>query len=120
MVIYTGDWNLHHANWSLYGTTRGQAMQHEHWLDDNNLMLINTQGIPTWQSKSRQQLIIDLTFTYAPVSNNLIIKAWQVNHELSFASDHFPITWMIDQGQQPTIAPSNNPRFNLKETEIKK
>jgi hypothetical protein len=61
-----------------------------------------------------------LTFTNAPASNNLIIKSWQVNHELSFASDHFPITWTIDQGQQPTNTPSNNPRFNLKETEAKK
>jgi hypothetical protein len=25
MAIYTGDWNLHHTNWSLDGTTRGQA-----------------------------------------------------------------------------------------------
>jgi hypothetical protein len=120
MVIYTGNWNLHHANWSLDGTTRGQAMQHKNWLEDNNLMLINTPSIPTWQSKSRQQSIIDLTFTNAPASNNLILKDWQVNQELSFASDHFPITWTIDQGQQPTNAPSNNPRFNLKETKIEK
>jgi hypothetical protein len=28
-AIYTGDWNLHHANWSLDGTTRGQATQHK-------------------------------------------------------------------------------------------
>jgi hypothetical protein len=41
-------------------------------------------------------------------------------HELSFASDHFPITWTIDQGQQPTNTPSNNPRYNLKETKTKK
>jgi hypothetical protein len=120
MAIYTGDWNLHHANWSLDGTTRGQAMQHKNWLDNNNLTLINTPGVPTWQSKSRQQSIIDLTFTNTPASNNLIIKNWQVNHKLSFTSDHFPITWIIDQGQQPTNAPSNNPRFNLKETEIKR
>jgi hypothetical protein len=70
-------------------TTRGQAAQHKNWLDDNNLML-----------------------------NNLIIKNWQVNHELSFTSDHFPITWLIDQDQQPMNAPSNNPRFNLKETKV--
>jgi endonuclease/exonuclease/phosphatase family metal-dependent hydrolase len=99
MVIYTGDWNLHHANWSLDGTTRGQATQHKNWLDNTNLTLINTPGVPTWQSKSGQQLIIDLTFANAPASNNSIIKDWQVNHELSFTSDHFPITWTIDQGQ---------------------
>jgi hypothetical protein len=72
MAIYTGDWNLHHTNWSLDGTTRGQAMQHKNRPDDNNLTLINTPGIPTWQSKSGQQLIIDLTFTNAPTANNLI------------------------------------------------
>jgi hypothetical protein len=37
-----------------------------------------------------------------------------------FTSDHFPITWTINQGQQPINTPSNNPRFNLKETEVKK
>jgi hypothetical protein len=34
MAIYTGDWNLHHANWSLDSTTRGQATQHKKWLDN--------------------------------------------------------------------------------------
>jgi hypothetical protein len=120
MVIYIGDWNLHHESWSLDRTTRGQAAQHKEWLDNNNLTLINTPGVPTWQSKSGQQSVIDLTFTNAPVSNNLIIKNWQVNHELSCASDHFPITWTIDQGQRHTSTPPNNPRFNLKETEAKK
>jgi hypothetical protein len=28
-AIYTGDWNLHHANWSLVSTTRCQATQHK-------------------------------------------------------------------------------------------
>jgi hypothetical protein len=87
---------------------------------NNNLTLINTPGIPTWQSKSGQQSIIDLTFTNAPTSNYSIIKEWQVNHELSFTSDHFPIMWTIDQGRQPTNTPSNNPRYNLKETKTKK
>jgi endonuclease/exonuclease/phosphatase family metal-dependent hydrolase len=120
MVIYTGDWNMHHTNWSLDGSTRGQSAQHKNWLDENNLRLINTPGVPTWQSNSGQQSILDLMFTNAPASNNSGIKDWQVNHELSFASDHFPITWMIDQGQRPTNATSNNPRFNLKETKTKK
>jgi hypothetical protein len=95
-------------------------IQDKNWLDDNNLMLINTPGIPTWQSKSRQCSIIDLTFANTPTSNNSIIKEWQVNHKLSFGSDHFPIMWKIDQGQRPTNTPSNNPRYNLKETETKK
>jgi endonuclease/exonuclease/phosphatase family metal-dependent hydrolase len=120
MAIYTGDWNLHHTSWSLDGTTKGQASQHKDWLDDNNLTLINTPGIPTWQSKSRQQSKIDLTFINTPASNKQIITNWQVNHEISFASDHFPITWTIDQGQRHTNEPSNNPRYNLKETEVKK
>jgi hypothetical protein len=120
IAIYTGDWNIHHTNWSLDSSTRGRATQHKNWLDENNLTLINTPGVPTWQSNSGQQSILDLTFTNAPASNNSIIKNWQVNHELSFASDHFPITWTIDQGQKPTNAPTYNPRFNLKETETKK
>jgi hypothetical protein len=120
MAIYTGNWNLHHANWSLDGNTRGQATQHKNWLDDNNLTLINTPGIPTWQSKSGQRSITDLMFANAPASNNSIIKEWQVNHELSFASDHFPITWKINQGQRSTNTPSNNPRYNLKESKTKK
>jgi hypothetical protein len=102
------------------GSTRGQATQHKNSLDENNLTLINTPGVPTWQSNSGQQSILDLMFTNAPTSNNSIIKDWQVNHELSFASDHFPITWTIDQGQKPTSAPTYNPRFNLKETKTKK
>jgi hypothetical protein len=120
MAIYTGDWNIHHTNWSLDGSTRGQATQHKNWLDENNLTLINTPDVPTWQSNSGQQSILDLTFTNAPASNNSIIKDWQVNHELSFASDHFPITWTIDQGQKPTSTPTYNTRFNLKETKTKK
>jgi hypothetical protein len=68
MAIYAGNWNLHHANWSLDGTTRGQAAQHKNWLDNNNLTLINTPGVPTWQSRSGQQSIIDLTFANAPTS----------------------------------------------------
>jgi hypothetical protein len=34
-AIYTGDWNLHHATWSLDGTTRGQASHHKEWIDNN-------------------------------------------------------------------------------------
>jgi hypothetical protein len=70
MVIYTGDWNLHHTSWSLDGTTRGQATQHKNWLDEKNLMLINTPGIPTWQSNSGQQSILDL----GPVCLEIIIR----------------------------------------------
>jgi hypothetical protein len=94
-MIYTGSWNLHHAEWSLNGSTRGQAMQHKNWLDNNGLTLINTPKMPTWQSKTGQQSIIDLTFINTTASNNTIIKEWQewqVNHEISFTADHFPIT----------------------------
>jgi hypothetical protein len=37
MAIYTGNWNLHHASWSLDGTTRGQAAQHKNWLDNDKV-----------------------------------------------------------------------------------
>jgi hypothetical protein len=75
-AIYTGDWTLHHVNWSLDGTTRGQATHHNNWIDNNNLMLINTPGVPTWQSTSGQQSIIDLTFANMTVSNNSTIRNW--------------------------------------------
>jgi hypothetical protein len=65
-------------------------------------MLVNTPKTPTWQSKTGQQSIIDLTFINKTAFNNTIIKNWQVNHELSFTTDHFPITWDIDQGKQHT------------------
>jgi hypothetical protein len=87
------------VEWSLDGSTRGQASHHKTWLDNNGLMIINTPKTPTWQSKSGQQSVIDLTFINMTVSNNAIIKKWQVNYDISFAADHFPITWNIDQGK---------------------
>jgi hypothetical protein len=99
-AIYTGDWNLHHATWSLDRTTRGQASHHKEWIDNNGLTLINTPKTPTWQSKTGQQSTIDLTFINETTLNNAIIKNWRVNHELSFTTDNFPITWDIDQGKQ--------------------
>jgi hypothetical protein len=73
-TIYTGDWNLHQADWSLDGSTRGQATHHNYWLDNNGLMLINTPNTPTWQSKIGQQSIIDLTFINTTALNNAIIE----------------------------------------------
>jgi hypothetical protein len=46
ITIYTGDWNLHHMEWSLDKTSRGQAEHHKTWLDINDLSLANTPGIP--------------------------------------------------------------------------
>jgi hypothetical protein len=37
-------------------------------------MLVNTPKIPTWQSKTGQQSIIDLTFINTTTLNNAIIK----------------------------------------------
>jgi hypothetical protein len=50
-----------------------------------------------------QQSIIDLTFTNTTASSTSMIKNWQVNHELSFAADHFPITWVLDQGKRHIV-----------------
>jgi hypothetical protein len=60
------------------------------------------------QSKTGQQSIIDVTFINTTVSNNTIIKEWQINHKISFAADHFPITWNIDQGKQYMNIQSEN------------
>jgi hypothetical protein len=46
------------------------------------------------------QPIINLIFINMTALNNAIIKKWQVNHKISFTTDHFPITWNINQGKQ--------------------
>jgi hypothetical protein len=83
-------------------------------------MLINTPKMPTWQSKTGRQSTIDLTFINKMALNNAIIKNWQVNHGLSFTTDHFPITWDIDQGVQYTNEQPPTSRFNIKDTDPKK
>jgi hypothetical protein len=83
-------------------------------------MLINTPKTPTWQSKTGQQFTIDLTFINKTTLNNAIIKNWRVNHELSFTTDHFPITWDINQGKQYINKQPSTSRFNIKDTDPKR
>jgi ribonuclease HI len=120
-AIYTGDWNLHHADWSMDQTSHGRATQAKNWLSAQGLNLLNTPCTPTWQNKAgTQQSVIDLTFTNERIADLGSVTNWKVRHDITYGSDHFAITWDLDHGDASIPHSHHNPRFNTKHTDPKK
>jgi hypothetical protein len=96
-----GDFNLHHAAWSLndrygWGPSCTAADQLIEWLASNTLTLENDTQVPTRIGRSNQQdSILDLTFwNHAATAFNTFTD-WECCPDLALRSDHNAITWSI-------------------------
>ena len=92
-TIITGDFNLHHPNWSLPETNESAyAEQFLDWGERQSLVLLNEPEEVMFERGSDQS-VLDLTWT-----NQLalpLIRDWTIHANLDFASDHLPITWSM-------------------------
>jgi hypothetical protein len=96
-----GNFNLHHAAWSLndqhgWGPSCITADQLIEWLASNSLTLENNTQVPTRIGRTNQQdSILDLTFwNYAATANDSFTD-WECRPDLALRSDHNAITWSI-------------------------
>jgi ribonuclease HI len=96
-----GDFNLHHAAWSLndrhgWGPSCAAADKLIEWLASNALTLENDTQIPTRIGRTNQQdSILDLTFWNHAATENDLFSDWDCRPDLALRSDHNAITWSI-------------------------
>jgi hypothetical protein len=96
-----GDFNLHHAAWSLndrlgWGPSCTAADQLIEWLASNTLTLENDTQVPTRIGRTNQQdSILDLTFWNHAATVNDSFTDWECRPDLALRSDHNAITWSI-------------------------
>lgn len=89
--ILMGDFNAHNTMWgSIKVDTRGRLL--ERWLENEELVLLNTGCKTNFNTKSNIFSAIDLTIATC----RLLIKvSWKTEDEL-YNSDHFPIVVELD------------------------
>jgi hypothetical protein len=96
-----GDFNLHHAAWSLNdrygrGSSCTAAEQLIEWLASNTLTLENDTQVSTRIGRSNQQdSILDLTFWNHAATASDTFTDWECRPDLVLRSDHNAITWSI-------------------------
>jgi len=90
-TLMVGGFNTHGPGWSLPDASLSPwALLLEDWFEDNELLLCNPPGIPTWQGCSDQRpLVINLVLlnSLAVVSDQLTMDV-SISFELSLGSDH--------------------------------
>ena len=87
-TIITGDFNLHHPNWSREDRALDQdqlAISTAEWLANKNFTLLNTRGETTHLARhaGERPSVIDLSFTNAEASRLDSFKQWAVDPNLA-------------------------------------
>jgi hypothetical protein len=96
----SGDFNLHHQEWSLHHTrndrSAGSLLE---WTLLNSLVLRNEEGMRTrWGHANQRDSIIDLTFFDHFSTEDAVFSAYQVSEDEDYTlgSDHNAIAWAVD------------------------
>lgn len=82
-LIVGCDSNAHHTTWGSTNTNHRGEMLYD-FLLTNNLVVVNTGNVPTFVTKSRQE-VLDITFCTEPIEDR--IRNWHVEKDVSM-SDH--------------------------------
>jgi hypothetical protein len=102
-TIITGDFNLHHPNWSR----DDRALDHDQlaistveWLAGKNFTLLNTRGEITHLARhaGERPSVIDLSFVNSEAARLDSFKQWAVDPGLALDSDHNAIKFVLDHG----------------------
>lgn len=114
-TILMTDSNLHHSIWNPpdYMITDTLAKKLVHLCSNSGLKLISPRGTPTRFSTNTRPTTIDLVWASWNVTNR--VKSCQVLTD-SIASDHLPITTLLDLA----ITPSPNTHVYFKVSDIDK
>ena len=102
-TLLTGDFNLHHPDWSLEDRTHNPdqlATNISEWLTQKNFTLLNKRGEITHLARhpGERPSVIDLSFTNPTATLQDTFKDWAITPDLAMDSDHNAIKFTIDQG----------------------
>ncbi|EUC56479.1 reverse transcriptase from mobile element jockey protein, partial [Rhizoctonia solani AG-3 Rhs1AP] len=106
-LIIAGDFNLHHHEWALKGSSKAKAKPslaaeslHD-WIVENDLHIVNDFNTPTRRGRGKQEdSIIDLTIWNRHAMNAFQSFNWECSEEGSADSDHNAITWTLTPHDQ--------------------
>jgi len=98
-IIITGDFNLHHPDWSPDSKNEKTGSENlVNWMRTNDFTLLNRPGEMTW-FRGSQSSTLDLTWASNNSLNN--ISYWGIREDLHTGSDHLPVTWTLRTKPQP-------------------
>jgi hypothetical protein len=109
--LVLGDMNTHHHWWDPLTTTISPGADHFlHWIEAQQLELLNTPGTGTFfRPNMNRESVLDLSFATKDLAGK--IEDWQVVPGLG--SDHHGILFAIEAPARPCAEPSGQaPRFN--------
>ncbi|KAG9126385.1 hypothetical protein FRC07_003632 [Ceratobasidium sp. 392] len=100
-VIYAGDFNLHHAKWSLpdssHSSQTGAASDLAEWIDSNDMTLLNHAGVATRIGRTGQQdSVLDLTLANSTALDTDLVSGWLCSDIENLKSDHCALSWSIN------------------------
>jgi len=110
-IIITGDFNLHHPDWSPDSKEEKAGSENlVNWMRTNDFTLPNKPGETTW-FRGSQSLTLDLTWASNNSLNN--ISHWGVREDLHNGSDHLPITWTLILNHN--LTPPSLPKYRMED-----
>ena len=110
-LLIMGDFNAKHAAWNEGAENRNGPLVYN-WILSSNLILLNQNKEPTYQSPSSGSLsTLDLTLISPDMID--IIKDWRIESDLT--SDHFPIFFSVDSGKNDQARNAITTKFKVKE-----
>ena len=110
-IIITGDFNLHHPDWSPDSKEENAGSKNlVNWMRTNDFTLLNRPGETMWFQGS-QSSTLDLTWASNNSLNN--ISYWGVREDLHNGSDHLPIMWTLTLDYNFT--PASLPKYRTED-----
>ncbi|KAF9259963.1 hypothetical protein L218DRAFT_1003198, partial [Marasmius fiardii PR-910] len=119
-TFITGDFNLHHPIWAPgLGDSDPLTTAVGDWFMENGWSLLNDKGRITHPARhgGEQPSVIDVTFANNTAAGSVVFQDWFVNPSLAGTSDHYGITFTIDQGAQE-VENVAGIKYNLKDIDI--
>lgn len=94
-IIICGDFNLHAVLWgSRFNSIKERRL--EGWMESKEMTLMNVGDTPTCV-RPQGESIVDLTWTTSGMVNR--IKEWKVEIEKISLSDHYYVTFIVDDNR---------------------
>lgn len=117
-VIICGDFNAHAILWgSKFASNKGRKLKE--WMEGMEMVLMNEGNIPTCV-RPQGESIVDLTWSTSLIANR--IKVWRVEEEKVSLSNHYYITFSVDDNKGREIGKererNKHPRWKIKEMDL--
>ena len=87
-VVWYGDFNYHNSLWGRNRMVYANGAVIGEFVDEHNLVYINTEEGTCYNSMQNTKTALDLTFVSSAIAS---MRTWNVVRHMTVGSDHYPL-----------------------------